>query len=55
MGSEGCVVSWDYDPATKLTKISRMPKCVLERVCEGARKSDHYLPISGKGEDERGK
>jgi hypothetical protein len=26
-----------------------MPKCVLERVCECARKSDQYLPISGAG------
>jgi transposase len=27
--------------------ISRMPKCVLERVCEYARTSDQYLLISG--------
>jgi len=26
-----------------------MPKCVLERVCEFARTSDQYLPISGNG------
>jgi len=29
--------------------ILRMPKCVLERVCECARTSDRYLPISGNG------
>ena len=26
-----------------------MPKCVLQRVCECARTSDRYLPISGNG------
>jgi len=29
--------------------VSRMPKCVLERVCECARTSDQHLPISGNG------
>lgn len=55
MGCEGCVVRWDSDPATKLANISRMPKCVLECVCEGILTKDHHLPISGKVDYERGK
>jgi hypothetical protein len=47
MSSEGCNVFWDYDPDTKPAMVSRMPKCVLERVCECARTSDQHLPISG--------
>ena len=47
MGSEGCAYKWDSDPVNKPAKISRMPKCVLERVCECARTSDQHLPISG--------
>ncbi|VVB63395.1 Transposase [uncultured archaeon] len=47
MSSEGCNTFWDYDPDTKPAKISRMPKCVLERECECARKSDQYLLILG--------
>jgi len=47
MGSEGCASIWDNDPVNKPARISRMPKCVLERVCECARTSDQHLPISG--------
>jgi len=35
------------DPDIKPAIVSRMPKCVLERVCECARTSDQHLPISG--------
>jgi len=47
MGGEGWLAVWDNDPVTKLARISRMPKCVLERVCECARMSDQHLLISG--------
>ena len=47
MSSEGCNVFWDDDPDIKPAMVSRMPKCVLERVCECARTSDQHLPISG--------
>jgi hypothetical protein len=46
MDSEGCAPLWDNNPVIKPAKISRMPKCVLERSCECARTSDHHLPIS---------
>jgi hypothetical protein len=39
------------DLDAKIAMISRMPKCVFERVCEVARTSNHHLPISGKGDD----